>query len=291
VIPTGLIGMLIGKTLRIPVIVHARGSDIHTFSRRNPWVYRLVRLTLKKADCILAVSDRLRRTVAEEFSLPPDKIRVSMNGVDTSRFCPLNKTEQRRRLHLPLHRTIILFVGGLVPVKGLHYLIRAVPTLLQLHGDRLLFIIAGDGEMKGELRQMARALDIDGQIRFVGRVPNEQISGWMNAADVFILPSLNEGMPNAILEALSCGLAVVATRVGGTADLIRDGVNGLFIEPASSSSIVQKINLLLGDKNLYDKLRRNARRGVIQYDANRQLAALEKIYQPFLSQRAGNQYS
>jgi glycosyltransferase involved in cell wall biosynthesis len=274
----GLMGLLVGKALKIPVIVHARGSDIHTFSEKNPLLFALTQFTVKNADCILAVSNGLKETIEKEFGISSDRIKVSMNGVDTSVFRPRNKVAQRRKLGLPLYQTIILFVGSLVPVKGLHYLIRAMPTLRKLHGDRLLFILAGGGELETELQQKTREAGIDRQVCFIGWVPNDQISGWMNAADVLILPSLHEGMPNTILEALACGVPVVASRVGGTTDLIQDGINGLLIEPASSESIVEKLDFLIKDRGLYERLRNNARMIGEEYRADWQTKALEKIY-------------
>jgi glycosyltransferase involved in cell wall biosynthesis len=287
VIPTGLMGILVGWWLGIPVIVHARGSDIHTFSRRGRLMCHLARFTLRRADAILAVSDRLKRTIVDEFGVSSEKVQVSLNGVDTSRFTPLDKRAQRRKLDLPEDLIIVLFVGGLVPVKGLPYLIRAVPALCRRHGDRLLFVIAGDGDLDKELRHMSRTLKIDGQIRFVGRVLHDEIPYWMNASDVFVLPSLDEGMPNTVIEALSCGLVVVASRVGGTIDVIQDGVNGLLVEPGSTQSIVDKLSLVLEDQRLCKKLRGNARQTVIGYDTDRQLQTLDSIYQPFLCQREG----
>ena len=291
VIPTGLMGVLVGWWLGIPVIVHARGSDIHTFSRRGRLMFRLARFTLRRADAILAVSDRLKRTIVDEFGVSSDKVQVSLNGVDTSRFTPLNKTAQRRKLGLAGDLIIVLFVGGLVPVKGLPYLIRAVPDLCRRHGDRLLFVIAGDGDLDKELRHMARTLQVDRQIRFVGRVVHDEIPCWMNASDVFVLPSLDEGMPNTVIEALACGLAVVASRVGGTVDVIQDGVNGLLIEPGSIQSIVDKLGLVLKDDRLCQKIRGNARKTAMGYDTDRQLKTLETIYQPFLHQRVGERRS
>jgi hypothetical protein len=145
-----------------------------------------------------------------------------MNGVDTSIFRPMDKARQKEILNLRVNRIVLLFVGGIVAVKGLNYLIEAAGVLRQLHGNRFLLIIVGEGYMERYLRDMVRSSDLDGQVRFVGKVPNDQIPVWMNAADFFILPSLDEGTPNTVLEALSCGVPVLASRVGGTLDLIED---------------------------------------------------------------------
>ncbi len=228
--PDGVAAVLLGKVLRRPVVLTIRGShDVRHagYAMRRPQI----RAALRAAAAVIAVSGSLGR-FATDIGLGRERIRVIPNGVDPSRFFPSDRSEARARLGLPVDRAILLGVGGLVEGKGHHRVVDALPALLARRSD-LLYVILGDGGLDGRYR---RALEeriarysLGAHVRLVPPRPHEEIRLWLAAADLFCLATRNEGWCNAITEALACGLPVVTTRVGGNAELVRDGRDGLLV--------------------------------------------------------------
>ena len=232
---------------RRPLVLSVRGSDIHLLG--NGFLGWLNRLTYKWMDAIIAVSGDIARKL-EESGVDPQKIRVIYNGVD-ERFFPQSQKAVRTQLDLPLSRFIILFIGLLAPVKGLDILLQAVPLLQE---EKPLFLLVGDGPLRAELQRQVEAENMQGQVLFIGARPTAEIPLWLNAADILVLPSYSEGRPNVVLEAQACGVPVVATRVGGTPELIRDGESGLLVDSGDAAALARAIRRLIGDKDLHRRL-------------------------------------
>lgn len=194
------------------------------------------------ADAVVVTTEAMASSVKERYSIANTQIRVIPNYVETDRFAP-SKREPNQKLRVG-------FVGRLDKQKNLFAFVEAVAPL-----DVEVWLI-GYGPQRAELEektQGSRAV-----FRFVGNVPNAELPGLLNSCDIFVLPSLYEGHPKALLEAMACGLPVIGTRVAGTRELIDDGENGLLCE-TDAGSIRAAINQLINDAALRGKLGKTAR--------------------------------
>jgi len=227
VFPDGFAAVLLGSVLRIPVFVSARGTDINLYPS-FPTIRPMIRWTLGRAAGVVAVSKALRDRMVV-LGLPFDRIRVIANGVDTERFKPLDRHEARRRLGLGENGQLILSVGSLIPSKGHHLLIRALREIAPRY-PRLMLRIIGEGTFRRELETLIREAGLQDRVQLVGTRPNEEIFLWFNAADISCLASEREGWPNVILESLACGTPVVATRAGGTPEILVSPDLGVLVD-------------------------------------------------------------
>jgi glycosyltransferase involved in cell wall biosynthesis len=183
-------------------------------------------------------------------------------------------------LPLPERRSFgekILFVGRLHPIKGVRYLILAMNKVHEKKPEARL-ILVGDGEEREMLEALSIQLGIQKYIQFVGELPHEKVQTFMHQADVFVLPSLSEGLPNVILEAMACGLPIVATRVGGIPDLIKNGVHGYLVEAKKPDEIAEKILILLQNDQLRNEISQTNLAEVKAYAWENIIDQLEYIY-------------
>lgn len=227
VYPDGLAAVLLGKLLRVPVIVSARGTDINVYPS-FPMIRPMIRWTLREASALIAVSAALKSAMAA-LGTDENKIRVVPNGVDSQRFQNSNQEAARRQLNLPPDGQLILSVGALIPSKGHQLLIRAFSRIAVERGNVRLCVL-GEGTFRTELEQLITRLGMDGKIQLPGKRANEQLPLWFNAADVSCLASAREGWPNVVTESLACGTPVVATRVGGIPEILHSRELGILTE-------------------------------------------------------------
>ena len=190
------------------------------------------------------MSEDLARHIGS-LGVDPQRLHVVTNGVD-ERFHPADTGASREQLGLPLEPVIVLFVGRLVQVKGLDDLLDALGQLKDLP---FLCVLVGDGPLRQHLGRRAEDEGLAERIKFVGRRSANEIPCWMTAADILVLPSLSEGRPNVVLEAQACALPVVATAVGGTPELLEDGVNGLLVDAGDGAALAGALRRLLIDKD------------------------------------------
>lgn len=214
-----------GRLTGAPVVLSARGTDLNLYPR-FPAIRKRIRAHLTACDHLICVCSELKR-VALDLGMPESRISVIGNGVDTSVFHALDRAESRRKLGMPPEDRIILSVGHLVERKGFHILLRAFVRLKDR--DRLRLVIAGDGEMRQQLRKLAAELGIADRVTFAGAVRNDALPEWYSASDYFVMASSREGWPNAVCEALACGLPVIATRVWGMPEIVTDDNLGILI--------------------------------------------------------------
>jgi glycosyltransferase involved in cell wall biosynthesis len=179
-----------------------------------------------------------------ELGIPRERIRVQHNGVDGERFRIRDRSAARQRLGVAEDRQLVTFVGNLVPEKGVDVLIDAMGALEGAGTENLELALVGAGGMAEALRQRAGALGIGPRVRFCGRRPHEEIADWITAADLFCLPSLREGCPNVVLEALASGRPVVASRVGGVPELIREET-GVLVPARDAPALAEGIRTAL----------------------------------------------
>ncbi len=223
--PDGYAAARCAQQLGIPVILKAIGSDINEARGATGL---LTRATLRQADCVLTVSHALRERVVS-MGVAPGNARAVLNGCDDAIFHLADQQQARAELNLDLDKRYLLYVGRLDAAKGLRELIRATALLSRSTPDVHLILI-GEGPLRPELETLVAEHHLQGRVTFAGTFPTEQLGRWFAAADLFTLPSYNEGCPNVVVEALNSGRPVVASRVGGIPEILTTS-SGILVPP------------------------------------------------------------
>lgn len=254
-VPCGFISLLLKYNFNISYVVSLRGSDVPGYSDRFEFLYKfikpLTRLIWKNSFGVIANSKGLRELALKTNS--KQEIGVIYNGINLSDFIP----DPTKR---PADKIIITTGASRVTArKGINYLIEAIKILAPKYPEIYLKIM-GDGNEKENLEKLVKELGLEKSVEFIGRVPREETAPYYQEASVFVLPSFNEGMSNAMLEALSSGLPLLATDTGGTRELLDDGVNGFVIKMKDSQDLANKIEILVKNEDLRKKMAEASRK-------------------------------
>lgn len=260
--------VLAKKILNIPYIVSGRGSDVYV---SWPFKEMISKLGLRNATISMALTENMKKEMQKIYD---SQIEVIPNGIDTKRF-NLNKYESREKLGLNHNQKIVLFVGRLERVKGVKYLIKAINNLSR---EDLKLIIVGDGRESHSLKLLVKKMDLTEKIMFMGKIPNEKIPEYMVAADVFVLPSLSEGFPVVLLEAMAAGIPIISTKIRGLTEIVENNANGFLVNPKNPEEIADKINIILTNENLAKKISKTNKQRSMFYDWKNIVGTLEKLY-------------
>lgn len=240
-ISCGALALLAGRGLHIPVATYVQGYDLY---EAGIWARRThVRWTLQYSHALAAVTSELR---SKAFELSGRWGEVIPHGLRMRDSHALDRHAARSLLQLPQEARILLFVGRLIPEKGLMHLIRAMPRVLERRLDVRL-VLVGDGTEKPMLAGLTRALNLERNVSFVGERAHEDVIQFMRASDVFVLPSLKEPFGIVLVEAMSCGLPIVASRTMGIPSIVDDGVNGFLVPPGDERALADRMGQLLSD--------------------------------------------
>jgi glycosyltransferase involved in cell wall biosynthesis len=245
----GILGRLAAKIAFVPNIIHTPHG--HVFyghfgsfaSRMFLWIEKLfTRIT----DRIVALTDGEKNDYEKLSVCPSEKLLKIHSGVDVALYMNANGNlvEKRRSLGLDQNGAVIGFVGWLLPIKGPEYLLKSMEHVWPDYPETAL-IFVGKGDLDLDLREQALQLTANGRVKFLGW--REDISEIMPVFDMLVLPSLNEGMGRVLVEAMAAGKPVVASRVGGIPDLVRDGETGYLVPPADEKALADGIKKLLED--------------------------------------------
>lgn len=252
--------VLAKRLMGIPVVAKVlRGGvlgDIAKLKTRQTGVQRLAAMQ-RHVNSFITISQEIDQELAD-LGVPPAQRPFIPNGVDTDRFAPIPAAQRetlRRELGLPAG-LITIFTGRLSPEKRIDQLIAIWPQVRSAQPEASLLLL-GTGEQETELKQQAGE-----DVIFQGAVPD--VAPYLQAADLFVLPSATEGLSNALLEAMAASLPVVASNVGGAPDLIAPGVNGRLIAPDAPTDLAQVVITLLGDGLQRAQLGERARQKVLR---------------------------
>lgn len=246
-LPDAEAAVVVGAQLGLPVAALAVGSDVMVYPDRMPVLWQRLCRTLERVDLPVAVSRSACRRLAETGRCRREPLCVYLSR-DTADFSPAaDKDAVRRQLGWPVDGIIAIYVGGLVPSKGMHELAAAAEPLLTRR-SRFRLVCVGDGPSRDELAQLAVRVGRPDAVTLAGRVAPERVPLFLQGSDFLVLPSYSEGMPQAVLEAMNCGLAVVATRVGGVPEAVLDGETGLLVEPRDVRQLHDAIERMIDDE-------------------------------------------
>lgn len=282
----GILGRLAAWLARVPVIIHTPHGHVfyghfgRSASRVFLWVERFMdRFT----DHMIALTEAEKADYIRLGVSRAAKVTTIHSGVALERFMAsgVDGKEKRTALGLSPEGLVVGTVGWLLPIKGPQYLIQAMPGVWENHPETTL-VFVGKGELEEALREKAVKMGASDRVRFPGW--RDDIPEIMHALDVFVLPSLNEGMGRVLVEAMAAGKPVVASWVGGILDLVRDGDNGFLVSPGDVKGLSRALNTLLGDRELRRRMGQRGRALVGDFSVEGMVEKIDTVYAALLAQ-------
>ena len=237
--PDGVAATIIGRALRLPVVMTARGNDVSLIPR-YPVPRRLIQRACQRAAGIITVSAALKEGLAE-LDVDPGKVTVLRNGVDLKLFRPLDRQATRKRLGL--NGPTLISVGHLIERKGHDLIVEAMPSL-----PGFTLMIAGEGPEKAKLERRIAELNLGDRVRMLGARPHSELPELYGAADALILASSREGWANVLLEAMACGTPAVASPIWGNPEVVAKPEAGILMTERSPKGIADAVLVLFGPR-------------------------------------------
>lgn len=239
---SGYVGACLKNEYRVPLLITGHGFDVYDLPFRDTFWQTLVANTLKAADRIITVSRKNVSCIRKIGVKTP--VDLLPNGYQKNIFFPLEKAFCRKKLNLPKTDQTVVSVGNLIAVKGHTYLIAAMAELVKQNKSLRCYII-GSGGLKKKLERQIAECDLSQNVFLVGTLPHSELVCWLNAADVFVLPSLKEGNPTVLFESLACGCPFVGADVGGVAEIVNDEKLGYLFQPGNVMDMANSMRIAL----------------------------------------------
>ncbi len=237
------------------------------------------RFAMRFASKVISVSHATAKWLIDKRGVPENKITVIPYGVNLDEFSPGSNPELREELGIADDTTIIGVVARLHPQKGHTYLIEAAKAIIPKFNN-VKFVFVGDGELRGELEKSVTDAGLDNNFMFLGF--RSDVKELLRIFDIFVLPSLYEGLPNVILEAMACSLPVVATAVDGTVELVADEKTGFLVAPKQPMALSEKISALLKDSDKGNAMGKAGRKKVEEeYSLELQVNNFQNLYEKY----------
>ena len=291
--PEGFVGALVKDAIRKPLVITCHGYDINTVPeigygiRLRKEYDTLVRIALRSADAVISVSTRMKKKIIE-LGIDPNKVYIIPNGVDLKLFRPPSKQDiediikVRKLFGINDDEFLIVKTRHLHPVYGLHYLIYAMKMVTQ-RVKNVKLIITGEGPLRDTLLELARKLEVDKYVRFVGTVPRILMPKLMQASSIYVNTSLSEGCPVSLIEAAASGVPIVSFDVGGVSDIVVDGFNGFLCPPRNPKAIADRILYLLENPSEIKRMGLNGRRlAEEKFDMEKKVTEIIKLYKKLI---------
>lgn len=284
-----MLGAPAARLARVPVVINT-AHNLGFLALRQPllrglfWLYDRALFTV--CDRVVTVSDEVRDRTVRAWIAPAAKVVAIANGIDPARFRVAAAKRAALRAELAQDDgPLLLTVARLVWFKGLDTLIDALPPLVARH-PALRLVIVGEGTLRAALTDQAERLGLGEHVRFTGE--RADVPALLAAADLFVLPSVSEGMPISILEAMAAGRAVVATRVGGVPELIEEGQTGLVVPARDAGALAEALDRLIADPALRARMGgAGAARLASEFSAEAMVARTRALYRTCRREKAG----
>jgi glycosyltransferase involved in cell wall biosynthesis len=281
----GILGRWAAFFSGVPIIVHTPHGHVFWgyFSRRKTRAFILLeKLTARITDRIITLTDREKADHLHVHIAAENKFTTIHSGVDLSRFsgAVLNMARMKKELNLPEGSFIVGTTGRLTQIKGHIHLLEAAVKVRLLRPD-IYFVFLGDGELREALAKYAAGSGIAGNVMFAGW--RSDVAAVLSAFDVFVFPSLNEGMGKAIIEAMAMGKPVIASDVGGIPDLVTHGCNGLLVPPGDSGALANAILDLYENADKRKEMGEEGRKTAAGYSVDAMVQKIDALYQTCLN--------
>ena len=272
-VPAGWVAWVIKLVRGIPYGVYFGGSDIpganpSRYGRIYPILTPILKTIWREAEFRTVCSNELARL--GQISDKDSEFLVIPNGVEVERFKPLNR-ERNSKVR-------ILFIGRLIPRKGFQRVVSALPKVKTLAKAPFEIEVVGTGTHREELDEIATKLGVSDLIRYVGTVPYESLEKSYQYSDIFVLTSLSEGMPSVILEAMGCGLPIIASDVGGNNELVKEGKNGYLVDGDNIDKLAKNLAELINNASLRREMGELSREMALKYGWKNIMDKYNKLY-------------
>jgi len=258
---TAQVGISLKHHLRKPMVLTVHSTEHGRSGLNNPDSYTIDGIewwATYEASRVIVTSEFMKREVCGHFRLPQGKVEVIPNAIEVTKFSiSVDRESVRLRYGVRHNEKLVLSVGRLVPQKGIEYFIQAIPLIVGKHPDTK-FIIVGDGWMRNHLEELSRSTGCRQRIRFTGFIPDSELRELMMSSDVLVVPSVYEPFGIVALEGMAAGVPVVASQVGGLAEIIEHDRTGVFVYPRSPESIAWGVDYVLSNPDHSKWLARNA---------------------------------
>lgn len=273
-------GAVVAALAGIPLVATVHGKNYFWEKLRRRLAYRWV----NHRATMVAVSENLKEFIVEKVGVSPGRVKVLYNGVDVLPQCDRADVDEcRKELGVSQDDQIVGVVGNLYPVKGHQYLIDGIPAILE-KCPNTSFVFAGRGQLEPHLKEQVNRLGVDAKVFFLGL--RQDIPRILAMLDVFVLPSLSEGLSMAILEAMIAGKPVVATQVGGNPELVLDGKTGFLVPPGNSQALAASVVALLTNTERAIQLAEEGkRRAEEQFSLQAMVRAYQELYDECLESK------
>jgi glycosyltransferase involved in cell wall biosynthesis len=249
----------------------------HAHVTLYPLIEKKDKVIVRTWNCADALVRVCRKDIPIFSSIfPKEKIFYIPNGYDQGNIKDMTKEEARKILNLPLDKNILFNLAILQNYKGHKYLIEAIQKVLQERSN-ILCLIGGDGPLKETLEEQIRHLGLEENVKLLGRIPHNEVSHWYSAADIFVLPSINESFGIVQIEAMACGKPVVATYNGGSEEIIISEDYGLLCDSTDSQQLAKNILVALNREWDAEKIRSYARGFTWEKNAEQTVKLFESI--------------
>jgi len=276
------------RLARVPGVIHSEhGRDILPLAR-EPWRRRAFRrLCYRMADRVFAVSEELKTEYEDALGIPADLFEVIRNGVDTELFSPNPQVRNKQRLKIGARENSLVVgcVARLDRVKDHRTLLRGVYLAASADIDIRLVLVGEGPEREGLQRELESMPEIRETVTFAGR--SFDVAEWVGSFDVFVLPSLFEGISNTLLEAMSAGVPVIVTRVGGNVEVIEEGRSGFLFNPGDADTLACLLKQLATDRGLRSRMGAEARKRIEgHFRLEEMMKNYEKLYSDVIRSKA-----
>lgn len=256
-----LVLKLLGKKVVAKVAAANVGTEAGSLRGRYLGLGTIISGMLRGVDMFVATSSEIEEGLRRDGLRRIIRITNFVDLREAARAAGNSREELRNRWAAE-GSSVVIFSGRFVRRKGIPFLLEAWKTVAgAVSGARL--VLLGDGPLLGEMKRAVEELNISDTVYFAGHVSD--VADHLRAADIFVLPSLQEGMPNALLEAMACGLPAVATKIGGVVDIVRDGENGILVEPGNPEALAEGVSRLLADSSCAERIGRAAAATISQH--------------------------
>lgn len=275
-----LLARIVGRLARVPIII----SSERTMEMEGNHRVIINRLTAFLADCITANSNSVREFISRQISIDPKKLVTIYNGLDVSEFQgKRNSSEVRKKWGIDPDKVVIGCVARLDPRKGHEYLFKAAVRVVDKHPNAL-FLLVGYGLLRKKLEDMTEELGLASKVIFTGVC--DDVPRMLSIMDIFVLPSLYEGFPNAVLEAMAASRPVVATSVAGTPEIVVDNETGILVPRANPEALAEAINSLIQTPERAEKMGRAGRLRVENYfSLEKMVKRTEELYEKLIEEK------